>query len=72
MAPWVVVSSIAATRIHRDLVDYASAGRTEQYDTTPYHSSLHSHSCRRLFDSSHSKANGRTEWKANNIRENVI
>ena len=67
LAPWVVVLSIAATRIHRGLVDYASGGSTQQYDTTPSHSSLHSHLCRRLFDPSHSKANGRTEWKANRV-----
>ena len=65
LAPSVVASSIAATRIHRGLVDYASGGSTEQYDTTPYHSSFHSHRCRRLSDVSHSKANGRAGWKAN-------
>ena len=35
------------------------------------HSSLHSHRCRRLFDPSHSKSNGRTElgteWKVNRV-----
>jgi hypothetical protein len=67
VAPCVVSSSIAATRIHRGLVDYASAGSTEQYDTTPYFSSLHSHRCRRLFDPSHSKANGGVEWKADRV-----
>jgi len=67
LAPSVIASSIAATRIHRGLVDYASAGSTEQYDTTPYHSFLHSHRCCRLFDPGHSKANGRTEWKANRV-----
>jgi hypothetical protein len=67
LAPWVVAHSIAATRIHRGLVDYASAGSTEQYDTTPYHSSRHSHRCRRLFDPSHSKTNGHLEWKANGV-----
>jgi hypothetical protein len=65
LAPWVVVLSIAATRIHRGLVDYASGGSTQQYGTTPSHPSLHSHRCRRHFDTSHSKANGRTERKAN-------
>jgi hypothetical protein len=34
---------------------------------TPYHSSQRSHLCRRLVDPSHSKANGRTEWKANRV-----
>jgi hypothetical protein len=67
MAPWVVASSIAVTRIHRGLVDYASAGSTEQYDTTPYHPSLHSHTSRRLSDLSHSKANGRAGRKANRV-----
>ena len=65
--PWLVASSIAATRIHRGLADYASAGSTEQYDSTLYHSSPYSHRCRRLFDPSHSKANGATEWKANRV-----
>ncbi|KAI0267593.1 hypothetical protein BGY98DRAFT_1180712 [Russula aff. rugulosa BPL654] len=51
--PSVVASSIAVTRIHRGLVDYASAGCTEQ--------------CRRQFDASHSKANGRAEWKVNRV-----
>jgi hypothetical protein len=37
----MVTLSIAATRIHRGLIDYAS-GRTEQYDITPYHSSQRS------------------------------
>ena len=67
LAPWLVAYSIAATRIHRSLVDYASAGSTEQYDTTPYHSSLYSHRCRRMFDPSHSKTNGHQEWKANGV-----
>jgi hypothetical protein len=67
LAPCVVSSSIAATRIHRGLVDYASAGSTEQYATTPYYSSLHSHRCRKLFDPSHSKANGGAEWKADRV-----
>ena len=67
LSPWVVASSIAATRIHRGLVDYTSAGRTEQYDATPPHSSLHSNRCRRLFDPSHSTTNSRTEWKANKV-----
>lgn len=65
-APWVIASSIAATRIHRGLVDYASAGSTEQYDTTTYHLSLHSHTSRRP-SVSHSKANGRAERKANRV-----
>jgi hypothetical protein len=66
LVPWIVASSIAATRIHRGLADYASTGCTEQYDTTSSHSSLHSHRCRRQFDASHShgKANGRAEWNA--------
>jgi hypothetical protein len=63
----MVALSIAATRIHRGLVDYASVECTEQYDITPPHSSLHSHRCLRLFDSSHSKANGRAERKANRV-----
>jgi hypothetical protein len=67
LLPWVIASSIAATRIHRGLVDYASAGCTEQYDTTPSHSSLHSHRCRRQFDSSHGKANSRAERKADSV-----
>ena len=67
LSPWVVASSIAATRIHRGLVDYVSAGRTEQYDTKPPHSSLHSHRCCRLFDPSHSTANSRAERKANRV-----
>jgi hypothetical protein len=67
LAPSVVAFSIAATRIHRGLVDYASAGSTEQYDTTPCHSSLHSRRCRRLFDPSQDKANGCTKWKANRV-----
>ena len=67
LAPWVITTSIAATRIHRGLVDYASAGSTEQYDTTPYHSSLHSHTCRRLSDLSHKKPNSRAERKANRV-----
>jgi hypothetical protein len=67
LAPSVVAFSIAATRIHRGLVDHASAGSTEQYDTTPYHSSLHSYRCRRLFDPSHSKTNGCAEGKANRV-----
>ena len=65
--PSVVASSIAATRIHRGLVDYASAGCTEQYDTTLSHSSCHLHRRRRQFDASHSKANGRAEWKVNRV-----
>jgi hypothetical protein len=65
--PSVVASSIAATRIHRGLVDYASAGCTEQYDTTLSHPSFHLHRCRRQFDASHSKANGRAEWKVNRV-----
>jgi hypothetical protein len=67
LAPSVVASSIAATRIHRGLVDYASAGSTEQYDTTPCHSSLHSRRYRRLFEPSQNKANGRTKWKVNRV-----
>jgi hypothetical protein len=67
LLPSTVALSIAATRIHRGLVDYASAGCTEQYGTTPYHASQRSHLCRRLVDPSHSKANGRTEWKANRV-----
>ena len=48
--------------------DYASIVKcTEQYDITPYHSSLYSHRRCRLFDPSHSKANGCTEWKANKV-----
>jgi hypothetical protein len=35
LVPWVVVSSISETRIHRGLVDYAPTRCTEQYDTTP-------------------------------------
>jgi hypothetical protein len=70
LTPSIVALSIAATRIHRGLVDYASVECTEQYDTTPFHSSLHSHS-RRQFDSSHSKANGHAELKANIVPINV-
>jgi hypothetical protein len=67
LTPSIVASTIAATRIHRGLVDYASVERTEQYDITPSQSSLHSHRCLRLFDTSHSKADGRTEWEANRV-----
>src|SRR5882762_1077845 len=67
LAPWIIALSIAATRIHRGLVDYASVGHTEQYDTTPYHSPLHSHRCCRLPDPSYSNANGRAESKANRV-----
>ena len=67
LIPWVVAPSIAATRIHRGLVDYASAGCTEQYDTTLSYFSLHLHRCRRQSNSSHSKVNGRAEWKANKV-----
>lgn len=63
----IVTLTIAATRIHRGLVAYASVECTEQYDITPSHFSLHSHRCRSLFDPGHSKANGRTEWKANRV-----
>lgn len=50
LTPSIVALSIAATRIHRGLVDYASVECTEQ-----------------LFDSGHSKANGRAQWKANRV-----
>jgi hypothetical protein len=33
----MVTLSIAATRIYRGLIDYASVGCTEQYDITPSH-----------------------------------
>jgi hypothetical protein len=39
LPPSMVTLSIAATRIHRGLIDY---GCTEQYDTTPSHSSQRS------------------------------
>jgi hypothetical protein len=72
MTPSIVALTIAATRIHRSLVDYASVECTEQYDVpTPSHSSLHSHRCHRLFDPSHSKGNGRAEWRANRVPINV-
>ncbi|KAI0269734.1 hypothetical protein BGY98DRAFT_1100954 [Russula aff. rugulosa BPL654] len=49
LVPWIVASSIAATRIHRDLADYASTGCTEQQFDASH---------------SHGKANGRAEWNA--------
>ena len=57
--------TVAATRIHRGLVDYASIEFTEQYDITPSYSSLQSHRCRRPFDPS--QANGCSEWKVNGV-----
>src|SRR6267154_775284 len=63
----IIALTIAATRIHRGLVDYASAECTKQYDKTPYHYFLHSHKCHRLFDPSHSTANGCADWKANRV-----
>jgi hypothetical protein len=42
LPPSMVTLSIAATRIHRGLIDYASVGHTEQYDTTPSRSSQRS------------------------------
>lgn len=63
----IVTLTIAATRIHRGLVAYASVECTEQYDITPSHFSLRSHRCRSLFDPIHSKANGLTEWKINRV-----
>ncbi len=67
LTPSIIALTIAATRIHRGLADYASIECTEQYDITPSHASLRSHRCRRLFDPSHSNANGRAEWKANRV-----
>ena len=65
LAPWVVALSIAATRIHRGLVDYASL---EEYDINPSHSSR-SHLYRSgLVDPVNTtRVNGRTERKANRV-----
>ena len=39
LLPAMVTLSIAATRIYRSLVDFASIGGTEQYDIIPFLSS---------------------------------
>jgi hypothetical protein len=42
LPPSMVTLSIAATRMHRGLIDFVSVGCTEQYDKTPSHSSQRS------------------------------
>ncbi len=42
LAPSMATLSIAATRIHRDLIDYVSVECTEQYGITLSHSSQRS------------------------------
>ena len=59
--------TIAATRIQRGLLDYAS-NDTEQYDIIPSHSPLRLHRCRRLFNPSQEHGRPRhQERKANRV-----
>jgi hypothetical protein len=64
----MVTLTIAATRIYRDLIDYASVGCTQKYDTTPSHSfsALTAH-CGRYgrSDPIGVQRSGPIEWKGN-------
>ena len=66
MPPSIVTLSIAATRIHRSLIDYAS-GRTEQYDITASFSTLTAHCDRygRPSDPISLQESGQIKWKGN-------
>jgi|SRR6267154_497822 len=66
MPPSIVTLSIAATRIHRSLIDYAS-GRTEQYDITASFSTLTAHCDRygRPSDPISLQESGQIKWKVN-------
>lgn len=70
LVPWVVALSIAATRIHRGLVDYASV---EQYDIIPYHSSRsHLYRSRLVEPVNTTKVSGRAERKATRVPISAI
>src|SRR6266403_1480522 len=69
LPPSMVTLSIAATRIHRGLADYASNGHTKQYDIIELHRILPSPHCSqfgRPSDRINFRGNGRIEWKTTN------
>ena len=68
MIPSMVTLSIAATRIHRCLVDRAFFGCTKQYDIfhlIPFNANCGR--CRRLSGLDSSEQSGGIEWKANRV-----
>ena len=60
--------SIAGTRIHRDLADYASFGCTKQLDIiSPIPLNANCTRCRSLNGLDNSERSGRIEWRANRV-----